>query len=81
LTAAQTAGTTYSGATNAAAEAALYTAMGGTPDQVAAAFFNACQAAVIAYHSSAAGGPVGAPTGPTANADCTTSSANYTNPS
>jgi hypothetical protein len=81
LTAAQTAGTTYNGATNAAAEAALYTAMGGTPDQVAAAFFNACQAAVIAYHSSAAGGPIGAPTGPTANADCTTSSANYTNPS
>jgi hypothetical protein len=81
LTAAQTAGTTYNGANNAAAEAALYTAMGGTPDQVTAAFFNACQAAVIAYHSSAAGGPIGAPTGPTANADCTTSSANYTNPS
>ncbi|HYO50897.1 MAG TPA: hypothetical protein VEW94_13685 [Chloroflexia bacterium] len=81
LTAAQTAGTTYNGANNAAAEAALYTAMGGTPDQVTAAFFNACQAAVVAYHSSAAGGPIGAPTNPTADANCANSSAKYTNPS
>ncbi|MDQ3930115.1 MAG: hypothetical protein M3328_13330 [Chloroflexota bacterium] len=81
LSAAQSAGTTYNGATNAAAEAALYTAMGGTPDQVADAFFNACQAAVIAYHSTAAGGPIGAPTNPTADATCANSSAKYTNPS
>lgn len=81
LTAARTAGTTYNGANNAAAEAALWAAMGGTPDAIADAFFNACQAAVIAFHGTAAGGAVQAPTGPTANADCSTASANYHNPS
>jgi hypothetical protein len=81
LTAAQAAGTEFNGPTEAAAEAALYAAIGGTPDQVADAFMNACAAAVVAFHSTAAGGPVGAPTNPTANADCSTSSAKYTNPS
>ena len=81
LTAAQTAGTEFNGPTAAAAEAALYAAMGGTPDQVADAFMNACAAAVVAYHSTPAGGPVGAPTNPTADATCSTSSAEYTNPS
>jgi Domain of unknown function (DUF4157) len=81
LTAAKAAGTKFNGPTEAAAEAALHTAMGGTPDQVADAFMNACAAAVVAYHGTAAGGPIGAPTSPTANADCSTSSAKYTNPS
>ena len=81
LTAAKAAGTKFAGATAAAAEAALWAAMGGTPDAIADAFMARCAAAVVAYHGSAAGGPIGAPTGATAAADCSTSSANYTNPS
>jgi hypothetical protein len=74
-------GTTFNGPTQADAEAALHTAMGGTPDQVADKYMDGCQAGVNTYHGTAAGGPVGAPTSPTANANCTTSSAKYTNPS
>jgi hypothetical protein len=81
LTAANTAGTTYHGANNAAARAALFAAMGGTPNQIADAYMNACAAAVVAYHGTAAGDPVGAPTNPNANATCSTSSAEYHNPS
>jgi hypothetical protein len=40
-----------------------------------------CAAAVVAYHGSAAGGPIGMPTDPKASGDCSTSSAKYTNPS
>jgi hypothetical protein len=80
LTAAQAAGTTYNGPTEADAVAALYAAMGGTPDQVADEFMNACQAAVIAYHGTAAGGPV-TQSNPKASADCSTSSIDSTNPS
>ena len=36
--------------------------------------------AVVNFHNTPAGGPVGAPTNPTASADCSTSSAQYTNP-
>ncbi len=81
LTNSAKAGTTYSGATQADAEAALHAAMGGTPDQVADAFMNACAAAVAAFHSTPAGGPCGAPTSPASNADCSTSSAKFHNPS
>jgi len=81
LTAAQSAGTTFNRPSEADAEAALYATMSGTPDQVADAYFNACVAANNVYHGTAAGGNVGAPTDPTANADCSTSSAKYTNPS
>jgi hypothetical protein len=81
LTAAKANGQKFHGATAADAEAALWAAVGGTPDQVAADFMNQCQAAVIAYHSSAAGGPVSAPTKPHATARCAVSSAEYTNPS
>jgi hypothetical protein len=81
LTAAKAAGTKYQGTTAAEAEANLWKAMGGTPDEIADAFMAKCAAAVVAYHGSAAGGPIGAPTGPTASADCSTSSAKYTNPS
>ncbi len=80
LAAAHTAGTTYNGPTEADAEAALYAAMGGTPNQVADAFMNACQAAVIAYHGTAAGGAV-SQSNPSANATCSTSSVEATNPS
>ena len=81
LTVAKATGNTFNGTTEADAEAALYAAMGGTPDQVANAFFQACAAAVVTYHGSPAGGPVEAPTSPTANADCSNSSAKYHNPS
>lgn len=74
-------GSTFNGPTQADAEAALWRSMGGTPDDVADKYMAGCQAAVITYHGSAAGGPVGAPTNPQANADCSTSSAKYTNPS
>ena len=81
LKAAKTAGTAFHGATQADAEAALWTAMGGTPNDVSTAYWNACLAAGAAFHGTAAGGPVGAPTSPTANADCSTSSAKFHNPS
>jgi hypothetical protein len=81
LTAAMTAGTTFHGRTNRAAERRLFRAMRGTPNQVANRFFDRLVAAVVAFHGTAAGGAVGAPTGPAANATCTRSSANYHNPS
>jgi hypothetical protein len=81
LTAAKAAGTAFNGPTQAAAEAALHAAMGGTPDQVADAFTNTCAGAIAAFHATPAGGPVQAPTGATASADCSTSSAKYHNPS
>ena len=71
---------TFHGANQAAAEAALYAAVGGTPDQIADRYYDGCQAAVIAFHGTAAGGGVTA-ANPTANADCTTSSVESTNPS
>jgi hypothetical protein len=71
----------FQGATAAAAEAALWTAMGGTPDEVGEAFMNRCQAAVIAYHGSARGGPIGAPTSPGSRSNCDISWAKYRNPS
>jgi hypothetical protein len=81
LTAAKVARTAHNAPTQADAEAALYAAMGGTPDDVADAFFNACAAAVGTFHGTPAGGAVEAPTNPRANATCSTSSAKYHNPS
>ena len=81
LTSAKAAGMKFAGATAAEAEAALWAHMGGTPDEIADAFMARCAAAVVAYHGSAAGGPIGAPTDPQASPDCSTSSAKYTNPS
>ena len=81
LTAAKVAGTAHNAPTQAEAEAALYAGMGGTPDEVADAFMDACAAAVGTFHGTPAGGAVEAPTNPTANADCSTSSAKYHNPS
>jgi hypothetical protein len=81
LAQAKASGSKFHGATAADAEAALWAAMGGTPDQIADAFMAACAAAVVAYHGSAAGGPIGAPTGPGQRSKCAISWAKYTNPS
>jgi len=81
LTAANAAGTTFHGATDAAARAALFTAMGGTPLQVNNAFIAAWNAAIPIFHGTPAGGPIGAPTDPTAAADCSWAFARFTNPS
>jgi outer membrane protein OmpA-like peptidoglycan-associated protein len=80
LAAAQSAGTTFRGPTQADATTALYAAMGGTPNAIADAFFSACAAAVRVYHGTAAGGTVTS-ANPRANATCTTSSVESTNPS
>jgi hypothetical protein len=74
-------GTKFHGATAADAEAALWAAVGGTPDQIADAYFNQCAAAVVAYHATAAGGPVQAPTHPGSRNHCAISWAKYKNPS
>jgi hypothetical protein len=81
LTAAKRGGQTFQGATAAEAEAALWAAMGGTPDEIAEAFMNACAAAVVAYHGSPAGGPIGAPAHEGCRNNCAISWAKYTNPS
>jgi hypothetical protein len=71
----------FPGPTAAAAEAALWAAMGGTPDQVATAFFDGCAAAVVRFHRTPRGGPVGAPTSPGSRNACSISWAKYRNPS
>jgi hypothetical protein len=81
LTAAQKSGTGYHGATEADAEAALYTAMGGKAEGIADAYNDACLAANNAFHGTPKGGAVEPATDPKANADCSTSSAKYHNPS
>ena len=80
LTAALAAGTKFNGPTEAAAEAALLAAMGGTPDQVADAYFNEAVRLNNVFHGTPAGGPV-TEESPTANADCSTSSVKSHNPS
>jgi hypothetical protein len=80
LTAAAAAHTAFSGATNAAAQAALYAAMGGTPDQIADSYWNKVDAAGNAFHGTPAGGKVHY-SNPTSNADCSTSAIDATNPS
>lgn len=80
LTVAAASGTVFTAADQAAAESALWTAMGGTPDQAADNFTNACAAAIAAFHATPKGGNVTS-ANPTANADCSTSSIESTNPS
>jgi hypothetical protein len=58
LTAAKTAGTKFHGASAAAAEAALWTAMGGTPSDIATALINRIVNDGNAFHVTAAGGVV-----------------------
>jgi hypothetical protein len=79
LTAAAAAGTQFPGATQAAAEAAMYAAMGGTPEQIADAFTRKVNALGAAYHGTAAGGKVSVDN-EMANDDCSTSSVDATNP-
>ena len=81
LTAARAAGRTFHGATAAEATNALFTAMGGTTDQVRGAFVAAWNAAIPVFHATPAGGPIGPPTDPTAAPDCSWSFARFTNPS
>lgn len=81
LTTANTAGTTFHGASEAAARAALFTAMRGTRDQVSDAFVAAWIAARDLFHTTPAGGPVGPSTDPTAAPDCSWSFVRKTNPS
>lgn len=81
LTAAHAAGRTFHGATAADATNALFTAMGGTTDQVRGAFIAAWNAAIPVFHATPAGGPIGPPTDPTAAPDCSWSFARFTNPS
>lgn len=80
LTAAATAQTTFNGAAEADAEAALYAAIGGTPDATADAYINSCIAKDTVFHATPAGGAVSV-SNPTADATCATSGADGTNPS
>ena len=81
LTAARTAGTVFHGATDAAARAALFAAMGGTATTVTNAFITAWNAAIPVFHGTPAGGTIGLPTDPTAAPDCSWAFARFTNPS
>ena len=74
--------TPYHGLKKADAEAALYTEMGGTPDQIADKYADTAAAAIETYHNTPEGGPIKWDI-ETANADarCTTSSVECTNPS
>jgi uncharacterized protein DUF4157 len=80
LEAAKKAGTKYHGATKEESEAALYKAMGGTVQDVAYAFVRAVSSAGAAYHGTNVGGQV-LLSNWQANPDCSTSSAECTNPS
>ncbi len=74
--------TPYHGRTKGEAEAALYAAMGGTPDQIADKFADANAEATKAYHDTPEGGSVSWDSETaTADASCTTSSVECTNPS
>lgn len=80
LEAAKTAGTLFNGATAAAAEAALFTAMGGTSNQIATAQHNKWIALNNATHlgaTLATGGPA-TPSNSAADATCATSSLDVT---
>jgi hypothetical protein len=80
LTVAAAVHTAFQGADQPAAERALWTAMGGTPDDVADNFTNACATAIANFHGTPKGGNV-TTDNPTANADCSQSSVESTNPS
>jgi hypothetical protein len=80
LTAAAAANTVFPGPTNADAQATLFAAMGGTPDQIADSYWNNVNAAGAAFHATPAGGTVSV-SNPTCNADCSTSAVDATNPS
>ena len=73
--------TPFHGATKAAAEAALWKAMGGTPDQIADNYSDAAAKAINDYHDTPEGGPVSwDPDTAKADARCANSSVECTNP-
>ena len=73
-------GTEFKGTSAAEATDALWTAMGNTPKDAAKAFRTLRGSKVVAYHGTAAGGKM-VISNETANADCSTSSVDVTNPS
>lgn len=79
LTAALNAGTVFRGENPTACEAALYRAVGGSPDDIATNLWNAWIGANNAFHASPAGAPA-RPSNPRANADCSTSSIDVFHP-
>ena len=76
---AKTAGTTFTGASAADATAALWTAMGNTPQSAARSYRSQGFAKGAAFHATAGGGPM-ARSNPVSNADCSTSAMDVTNP-
>ncbi len=83
VTAAKAAGTKFHGTSAAAAEAALWTAMGGTPLEIATAFVTRVVSDSNAFHGTPAGGPVSlSPTKqPGARDNCTICWVHLVNPS
>ncbi|WP_206366458.1 DUF4157 domain-containing protein [Sphingomonas gei] len=77
---AKTAGTAFTGATEADAIAALWTAMGNTPKKAARAYRTLSFTKGAAFHRTPQGGPMSL-SNPVANADCSTSGVDVTNPS
>jgi len=72
-------GTKFKGADAAKAEAALWVAMGGTAKEVARKYRTLSFTKGGQYHATAKGGPM-VTSNPQANADCSTSSIDVTNP-
>jgi len=72
-------GTEFKGATAAAATTALWAAMGNTPQKAARSFQAKNTTKGAAYHATPAGGPMSL-SNPAANADCSASSVDVTNP-
>jgi len=77
VTAAKAANSKFPGATPAAADAACWAAMGGTPNAIADAWFNGCVAVGAAFHATPAGRSK-AVSNPQADATCATSSIDVT---
>jgi hypothetical protein len=76
---AKAADTAFNGASAADATAALWTAMGNTPENAGRAFRSIASTKGTAFHATAAGGPMSL-SNPVSNADCSTSGADVTNP-
>lgn len=73
VTAAQASTTEFNGADIAASEAALWTAMGGTPEQIARAYRTDGFARGRRFHGTGAGGPLRT-SNPASNANCSAAS-------
>ena len=72
-------GTEFAGASAAGATAALWTAMGNTPNDAARSYRSQGFAKGQAFHRTADGGPM-VRSNPVSNADCSTSAMDVTNP-